>query len=164
MRRTDRNRGAQTGSLGYSLIELVVVIAIGGLLAAFVGPRFFDQQSFAQRGYADELAAALRGTQKAAVITGCPAQLVLGATTYSARQQAASGNACNPADASWSTPVLGADGSTIAGSTPSGTTAGPTGTFQFDSQGRLAQSPATTLTVGSRTLVLDTATGFVQVQ
>ena len=164
MRRTDRSRGAQASSLGYSLIELVVVVAIGGLLATFVGPRFFDQQSFAQRGYADELAAALRGTQKAAVITGCPAQLVLSATSYSASQQAASGNACDPADGSWSTPVIGADGGTLAGSAPSGTTASPTGTFRFDSQGRLALSPGTTITVGGRTLALDTATGFVQVQ
>ena len=149
---------------GYSLIELVVVISIGGVLAAYVGPRFFDQQTFAQRGYADELAAALRGTQKAAVITGCPAQLVLAAGSYSARQQAASGNACNPADVSWPTAVLGADGSAISGSAPSGTAAGPAGTFQFDAQGRLAASPGSTITVGSRSITVDATTGFVQVR
>jgi MSHA pilin protein MshC len=148
--------------VGYTLIELVVVIAIGGLLASYVGPRFFDQSTFAERGYADELAAALRGTQKAAVITGCAARLVLGASSYAASQQAASGNACNPADASWSSPVLGADGAALAGSAPAGTTAAPTGTFQFDSQGRLSASPATTITIGGRTVTIDATTGFVQ--
>ena len=164
MRQPDRSRGARTGSSGYSLVELVVVISIGGVLAAYVGPRFFDQQTFAQRGYADELAAALRGTQKAAVITGCPARLVLSAGGYGASQQAASGNACNPLDASWPTAVLGADGSAIGGSAPSGIVAGPAGTFQFDAQGRLAASPASTITVGSRSITIDPATGFVQVQ
>jgi prepilin-type N-terminal cleavage/methylation domain-containing protein len=152
------------GSMGYTLIELIVVIAIGGILAGYVAPRLFDQSAFAQRGYADELAAALRGTQKAAVITGCPARLVLAAGSYAASQQAASGNACNPADTGWSTPVIGGDGSTLAGTAPAGTTASPAGTFQFDSQGRLVASPATTVTVGSRSLTLDAATGYVTVQ
>jgi MSHA pilin protein MshC len=162
MRRTDRNRGARASSVGYTLIELVVVIAIGGVLAAYVGPRFFDQSTFAQRGYADELAAALRGTQKAAVITGCPARLVLAASAYAVSQQAASGNTCNPADATWATAVVGADGSAIAGSAPSGATVSPTGIFLFDSQGRLTASPGTTITIGGRTVTIDSTTGFVQ--
>jgi len=162
MRRTERSRGARTGTAGYTLIELVVVMSVAGVLAAFAAPRFFDQQAFAQRGYSDELVAALRATQKAAVITGCPARLVLAATTYAASQQAASGNRCDPADTSWPTAVLGADGAAIAGSAPSGTSAGPAGTYQFDAQGRLTASPATTIAVGSRTLSLDAATGFVQ--
>jgi MSHA pilin protein MshC len=162
MRRADRNRGTRTRPLGYTLIELVVVITIGGILAVFVAPRLFDQQVFAQRGYADELAAALRGAQKAAVITGCPAQLALTATSYSVSQQAATGNACNPGDASWSTAVLGADGSAIADAAPSGIAASPTGTFQFDDQGRLTASPGTTITIGGRSITIDPNTGFVQ--
>jgi MSHA pilin protein MshC len=150
--------------MGYTLVELVVVIVIGGILATFVAPRFFDQQAFSQRGYADELAAALRGAQKAAVITGCPARLVLAATGYTASQQAASNNTCDTTDATWATAVIGSDGSPIADTAPSGTSATPTGTFQFDSQGRLAASPATTITVGSHALTIDAATGFVQVQ
>jgi MSHA pilin protein MshC len=150
--------------MGYTLIELVVVIAIGGILASFIAPRFFDQQTFSQRGYADELASALRGTQKAAVITGCPARLVLAAANYAASQQAASNNTCSAADTTWATAVIGADGSAIADSAPSGISASPTGTFQFDSQGRLASSPATSISVGGRTITIDTATGFVQVQ
>ena len=150
--------------MGYTLIELVVVISIGGILAAFVGPRLFDQQTFSQRGYADELAAALRGTQKAAVITGCPARLVLAAASYVASQQAASNNTCNPADATWATAVVGGDGSAIAGSAPAGTAASPTGTFQFDAQGRLTASPATSISIGARSITIDAATGFVGVQ
>jgi MSHA pilin protein MshC len=139
-------------------------MVVVGILAAVLGPRFFTQQVFSERSYADELASALRFAQKTAVITGCPVQLALATTSYVATQQAASGNACNPADTTWATPVIGADGVAIQGSAPSSTTASPTGVFQFDTQGRLSSSPGSTLIVGSRTITIDTGSGFVQVQ
>ena len=149
---------------GYTLVELVVVMTVAGILGAYIAPRFWNQQAFSDRGYADELAAALRDTQKAAVITGCPAQLTLAAASYAAAQQAASGSSCNPADTSWSTPLLGADGSPIQDSAPASTTASPAGAFQFDTQGRLSSSPGTTITVGTHTITIVAGTGLVQVQ
>jgi type II secretion system protein H len=157
-------RAQALGSAGFTLVELVVVMAIAGVLAAFIAPRFWSQQTFSERGYADELASALRVTQKAAVITGCPARLTLSAGSYVAAQQAASGNACNPADSTWSTPVIGADGSAIQNSAPNGTAASPTGVYQFDTQGRLTSSPGTTITVGGRTITIIAGSGLVQVQ
>jgi len=151
-------------SWGYTLVELVVVMSIAGVLAAYIAPRFWNQQTFSDRGYADELAAALRSTQKAAVITGCPAQLTLSSNSYAATQQAASGNACNPADTTWSTPLLGADGSAIQDSAPANTSASPTGVFQFDTQGRLSGGPASSVTVGTHTITIVAGTGLVQVQ
>jgi MSHA pilin protein MshC len=153
-----------TGPAGFTLIELVVVMTIAGVLAATIGPKFFTQQTFSERGYADELAAALRLAQKTAVITGCPARVTVGASSYAAAQQAASGNACLASDNSWSTPLLANDGTTLQGSAPSGTTASPTGVYQFDTQGRLASSPGTTVTVGARSITIDAGSGFVQVQ
>lgn len=149
---------------GYTLIELVIVLSITGILAASLGPRFFTQSVFSQRGYADELAAALRLTQKAAVASGCAAQLTVTATSYAAALQAGSGNACNSADTTWSTSVVGPDGTAVEDSAPSGTTASPTGAYQFDDQGRLTSSPGTTLTIGARTVTIVPGTGFVQVQ
>ena len=64
----------------------------------------------------------------------------------------------------WSTPVLGADGVALQGNIATGTTVSPTGVFQFDTQGRLASSPASTLTVGARTISIDAGSGYVQVQ
>ena len=149
---------------GFTLVELVIVMTVIGILAVTLGPRFFTQSVFSQRGYADELASALRFTQKAAVSSGCPAQLTLTATTYAAAQQAASGNSCNTSDTSWSTPVMGADGAAIQGSAPANTMVSPAGTFQFDGQGRLTTNPGTTLTIGARTITIVPGTGFVQVQ
>ncbi len=140
------------------------MLSVTAILAASLGPRFFTQSVFTQRGYADELASALRAAQKAAVMSGCPAEVTLSASSYVATQQAASGNTCNPSDTSWSTPVLAGDGNTIQDSAPSGITASPTGAYQFDDQGRLTSSPGTTITIGSRSISIVAGTGFIQVQ
>jgi MSHA pilin protein MshC len=163
MPRTAPYRAQAASSAGYTLVELVVVMAIAGVLAAYIAPRFWTQQTFSDRGYADELAAALRFAQKAAVITGCPARLTLAASSYAAAQQAPAGNTCNTADATWSTALVGADGAVIQNSAPSGSSASPTGVFQFDTQGRLASGPATTISVGTRTITIVAATGLIQV-
>jgi MSHA pilin protein MshC len=150
--------------MGYTLIELTIVIVILGVLAGVSGTRFFTQQPFNERGYADELASALRATQKTAVSSGCPARLILAASSYSSAQQTASGNACDTASATWTTAVKTPDGSLLQGTAPSGLTVSPTGTFQFDAQGMLVASPGTSLTVGARGITIDASTGFVQVQ
>lgn len=149
---------------GYTMVELVVVLAVMGVLAATMGPRFFSQSTFTDRGYADELASALRATAQAAVASGCPARLTLSSGGYSATQQAAVANACNSSDTTWSTPVLGADGTALSGSAPSGTAATPTGVYTFNGRGSLSSQPGTTITVGSRSVTIDAVTGLVLVQ
>lgn len=149
---------------GFTLVELVVVMTMVGILAATLGPKLFTQTVFTDRAYADDLAAALRLTAKAAVISGCPARLTLSATGYTATQQAAAGNTCDTADTTWSTPVVSIDGTVLAASAPSTTTATPAGIYLFDDQGRVTSSPGLTLTVGARTLVIDAGSGLVLVQ
>ncbi|MEW5893243.1 MAG: GspH/FimT family pseudopilin [Pseudomonadota bacterium] len=52
---------------GYSLIELVGVLAILGILAALGLSRFADTETFAARGFYDEAANFLRYAQKQAI-------------------------------------------------------------------------------------------------
>jgi MSHA pilin protein MshC len=153
---------AGAGADGFTLIELVTVIVIGGILAAVAGPRFFTQTGYSQRGYTEELAAALRLAQKVAVSSDCPAQLTLTASTYALAQQAVSGNTCNPSDTTWSTAVVGIDGQAVRGTAPTGITVSPTGVF-VNGSGGLTSSPATSLAIGTDTITVDATTGYVQV-
>lgn len=155
---------ASSAAQGFTLIELTLVIVIGGILATLAGTRFFTQSVYSQRGYTEELGAALRLAQKVAVASDCPSQVTVTATTYAVAQQAASGNSCNPADTTWSTVVVGTDGQAVSGTAPNGVTVSPTGVFVFSGSGALTASPATTLAIGADGITIDPTTGYVQVQ
>lgn len=148
---------------GYTIIELVVVITILGVIAAIAGPRFFDTGAFNQRGYADEIASAIRYSQKIAVGSGCSVRLTINATGYSAMQQAASGNRCDTASTSWTTPVRRIDGTLLAGAPPNDANVNTSATMVFNNRGAVV-SGASNFTVGNYTLTLDAVTGFVTVQ
>ncbi|HYM34276.1 MAG TPA: prepilin-type N-terminal cleavage/methylation domain-containing protein, partial [Steroidobacteraceae bacterium] len=103
---------------GYTLVELVAVIVILVIVAAIVGPKFFGTQVFSERGYADELASAMRYAQKIAVASGCNTRFAVTLAGYSVTQQVASGNTCNSGGASWTTQVIRPDGSPMVGTPP----------------------------------------------
>jgi len=144
------------------MIELVVVIVIVGILAAVAGPRFFDNRPFLERGYYEELAAALKYAQKLAVASGCSVRVSVTAGNYDARQQAAAGGSCNTADNTWPTGVRLADGQLLSGTSPTGVSAAPAVTFTFDPLGRTDLAADQVINVGSYSLTVRADSGFVQ--
>lgn len=54
-------------SIGFTLIELVMVMVILSILSVTVAPKFFDNSIFQARGFADQVLAALRYAQKTAI-------------------------------------------------------------------------------------------------
>ena len=52
---------------GFTLVELIAVLVVAGLLAAVAMPRFFRQDSFDARSFADQNVSMLRYAQKLAI-------------------------------------------------------------------------------------------------
>lgn len=52
---------------GFTMVEMVAVIAIVGILAVMLAPRFFDRYAFERRGFYDQVISTLRYAQKAAI-------------------------------------------------------------------------------------------------
>ena len=150
------------GAAGFTLVELVVVLVILGILAAIAAPRFFDSRTFLQRGYYEELASALKYSQKLAVASGCPVRVTIAAGSYQARQQAAQNGSCDLTDTAWPTTVQLADGQLLSDTSPNGVTTTPAVTMTFDALGRTDLGSDQTISIGPFALTVQADSGFVQ--
>ncbi len=150
-------------SSGFTVIELVVVIVMLGILAAVAAPRFFDDRTFMQRGYFEELAAALKYAQKLAVASGCPVRVNIDEDGYQASQQAELDGSCNKTpSASWSTGIRLTGGGLLSGVSPIGVEASPALTMVFDSLGRTDLTSDQSISVGPFALTVSADSGYVQ--
>jgi MSHA pilin protein MshC len=142
---------------GFTLTELVTVLVIVGILAAFTGPRFFSTNPFSERGFYEDSLAALRYAQKFAIVSRC--------TTVTASFTAGTGPpagyaltraGCPGGSASGSVARL--DGTNFSNNAPSGVTVSGV-VVVFDEVGRT--TAAYTITIGTRTITVENQTGFV---
>ncbi len=60
---------------GFTILELVLVIALTGILSAVAIPRFVSTTLFASRTFYDEAVASLRYAQRLAISSGCEVQV-----------------------------------------------------------------------------------------
>jgi MSHA pilin protein MshC len=153
---------ASRAALGFTLAELVTVIAVVGILAAIAVPRFVGTDTFASRVFSDEAIGIVRYARKTAI--AWRQQVFVCVTPTRIAAAAASGCA---------TPITHpVSGGSLAINTPSGVSL-PTLEFRFDSSGRPldsggALSAQITITITStvpgdpaRQIVVETETGYV---
>ncbi|MGQ0586748.1 MAG: pilus assembly FimT family protein [Gammaproteobacteria bacterium] len=148
---------------GFSLIELIVVIMVMAILAAYAAPRFFGQGQFEAPAFAHELAAAARYAQKLAVVSGCQVNLSVSASGYSLLQPQATTPPCSGTPTMTLAVKHPATGDSYTGSVPSGVTIGGTlGTVNFSASG--APNGAASYAIGGIAVTIAAGSGYVEVQ
>ena len=142
---------------GFTLVELVVIIAILGLTAAVIGPRFIGRDAFASRGFYDEAQSVVRYAQKVAIAWRRPVFVCITATAVSAGTVSGCGTLV-------AHPLTGNPLTTTA---PSGVTLTPA-SFSFDGGGRPNPNAQVTIAFAStvagdptRQIVVEAETGYV---
>lgn len=160
-------RSRRLGQLGFTLIELVMVIVMLGVLAVFAAPRIFNSNDFNARGFHDETLSLLRYAQKTAIAqrrTVCVAFTTTTVILTIAATAATSSCAGNP--------LVGPRGESPASITAKpGVTYSPTPTnFNFDGLGQPIKAdgtgaPQTTQTIisinNAADVFVEAVTGYV---
>ncbi len=146
---------------GFTLVEVVVVMIIVGILAVVVLPRFVDRLGFDTRGFADQLRSALGLARKAAVAQRRNVCVAFTASSVSATQASAAGQA-SPCVQPLVDPATGA---ALALAAPVGVTLAASSGITFSALGEpLGALANVTITVsgdGSQLITVEQGTGHV---
>ncbi|MAG30583.1 MAG: hypothetical protein CL908_06770 [Deltaproteobacteria bacterium] len=81
----DKNRSARLS--GFTVVELVVLIAVVGILASVAAPRFLSMNEFASPQASRQALSDLRFAQRLASGSGCPVQVDFEADGYTLTQR-----------------------------------------------------------------------------
>jgi MSHA pilin protein MshC len=144
---------------GFTIVELVTVMVIAAVLAAVALPRLVDSYGTNERGFYDQVQAALRYGQKITLATQHNVCVTINPGTgpgASLTLQYAAGAGCGPL------PVPFPGGSAPYSITAPANVALAGSSFQFDKASYGGPVPnVPPITVGNRTITVEAVTGYV---
>ena len=141
---------------GFTLTELILVIALLAVLAAVAAPRFHSSSTWTAYEYAGELRAALRHARSLAVASGCRVRLQQDASGFTLLRDAD----CLSSTSDFTASVADPAGAAYQHSLPAGLAPSPSSfAITFDALGRADSSLSVLL--GEQQLVVMTS-GLVQ--
>lgn len=142
---------------GFTMVELIIVMILVGILAAYAVPKFGAMTSLSQDAWRDQVQSALRYAQKAAVSHRRLVCVDLGASTITL--QIASAHGATSCD----TPLNGpGDTGGFGGSPPAGmsTSVTPSGTIYFQPDGRATSASGGVHSTLGRTISMSGTQGL----
>jgi len=148
--------------IGFTLVELVMVIVMLGTLSATALPRFFEKNTFAERAFFDDTLNAVRYAQKLAVATGCSVKVSISSDSYSLVRQGSSASSSCPGGSTYSlaVPHPSSGASSYTGSESGITLTSSASSFIFSPLGTVSIDAILTV-AGSKTISVISETGFV---
>ena len=146
---------------GFTLVELIMVLALAGILAAVVGPKVFVTGTFEARGFHDETLALLRFAHKSAIAQRRPVCVVFSSTTArlsidSDRNAATGTSGCEAS-------LTGPRGDSPGTITARGTVqyAATPATVVIDGLGQPAAGQTIQVSGAAQTITIEAVTGYV---
>jgi MSHA pilin protein MshC len=160
-----RRSAGRCRSAGFTLPELIAVLVIAGLIAAFAASRLDSGSGIDELGFRERTMTALRLAQRRAQADGCDVRVTIATGGYQLAQRAA---LCSGAFSLSLAGTAGA-GSTLDSTPPAGITLSSTpATFYYDAAGAVRSAPGgsytnVTITVGSQTIQIVGTTGHASI-
>jgi len=147
--------------LGFTLIELIMVILMLSILSATAMPKFFEKDVFAERAFFSDTLNAIRYAQKLAVTTGCNVQVSISSNSYTlTRQGTSSSTSCSGSTYNLAIPHPSSDASTYSGSETDVTLTSSVSPFYFYPLGTASHDVTLTIN-GTKTIQVIKETGLV---
>lgn len=142
--------------LGFTIVELIMVLLLLSIVSAIALPRFFDRSDFDEHALFTDTLNAVRYSQKLAVASGCATQINISSNSYAVLREDTCGSNSFGSALAVHHPATGDVGYTGTQSGVSLTATNSTTTFDS-----LGQADAdNTITIGSKQISIVAATGF----
>lgn len=145
---------------GFTLTELVTILAILGLIAAIAAPRFFTRNQFDAFGFSEEIKGALRYAQKSAIAKRRTVCVSIASNTLTLTYASAFSSTSSTCDSALINP---ADQSTYSLAAPNNITLSAA-SFNYNALGKPSAAQSLTVGGGDQNIIVSVAaeTGYVQ--